>query len=261
LDDDFQTYLNRAMQLILPESCRTQMQHIQESPKFRYVPGEGLRAVPFPGYSVVTPPGTAEAENETFYQSLERYQQQLIKDMGSNILAPVPPPSFHLTLADLIWDSAYRDALQQKPEYEAQLRQQMVKIFEQSQMMNEGNPIHFQAIGLFIMTRAIAMCLVPTNESDYDRMLKFRRSIYQNRELMGLGIEQQYYFTPHITLGYFSEVPPPEMLGQCCESLVTLNHQWLEESNKDFWVNRAELRKFNDMTDYYRESDWAVFGF
>ncbi len=260
MDEDFQTYLNRAMHLILPETCRSQIQHIQESPKFRLVPDQGLQAAPFPGYAIITPPAIDETENQSLYSLLEHYQQQLVEDLGAQLFALVPPESFHLTLADLIWDSRYRDALQ-KPDYDNQLRQQIATIFDQTAWLQEGAPIRLQAIGFFIMTRAIALCLVPTDEAAYDRVLKFRRAIYQNRELIGLGIEQQYYFTPHITLGYFGDVPPPEALQQCCESLVTLNQRWLEGKQQDFWVKQAELRKFDDMTRYYRETNWATFTF
>jgi hypothetical protein len=247
------------MNLILPETCRSQMQYIQESPKFQLV-SEELQPVPFPGYAIMTPPAIDEADNTALYAILERYQQHLVDELGNSAFAPVPGNSLHLTLADLIWDSAYRDA-SQNPDYDQQLQQQIAHIFERSQILEGSRAIQFQAIGLIVMTRAIAACLVPTDEVAYERLLKFRRAIYQNRDLMGLGIEQQYYFTPHITLGYFGEVPAPNFLGQCCETLVALNQQWLEEKRQDFWVRRAELRRFDDMTHYYRESDWATFDF
>lgn len=259
MDEDFQTYLNRAMNLILPDTCRTQIQYIQESPKFRLV-DEELQPSPFPGYAIITPPAVDEPDNAALYAILEQYQQQLVDDLGSSVFAPIPPDSFHFTLADLIWDGAYRDA-SRNLDYDQQLQSQIAHIFERSQVVEAKSAIRFQAIGLIVMTRAIAVCLVPTDEIAYERLLKFRRAIYQNRDLMGLGIEQQYYFTPHITLGYFGEVPPSEFLGQCCETLVMLNHRWLEEKQQDFWVRRAELRKFDDMSHYHRESDWATFEF
>ncbi|UBF24058.1 hypothetical protein K9N68_20290 [Kovacikia minuta CCNUW1] len=112
-----------------------------------------------------------------------------------------------------------------------------------------------------VMTRAIALCLVPTDEYSYDRILKFRRAIYQNHDLIGLGIEQQYYFTPHITLGYFGAIPSSEDLPILSNHFTELNQQWVDNETQAFWVYKAELHKFDDMTHYYRQPDWATFEF
>ncbi|PSB31927.1 DUF1868 domain-containing protein [Stenomitos frigidus] len=261
MDENYQTYLNRAVRLTLPETYRSQVQHIQESPKFQLEAANKRQPAPFPGYTIVTPPGSEDAKNATLHEALTQYQQQLLQTLGASLLVPVPPESLHLTLADLIWDNAYRDASQENPEFEVQLQDQIATIFRQSQAMAEGRPLQFQALGLMIMPRAIAVCLAPTDEQSYDRVLKLRRAVFQNSDLIGLGIEQQYYFTPHITLGYFGTIPAPEVLVELGDSFMQLNQQWLDLEAKEFWVNRAELRKFDDMTHYYRKPDWATFEF
>ncbi|UBF24059.1 DUF1868 domain-containing protein [Kovacikia minuta CCNUW1] len=101
MDENYQTYLNRAMRLILPETYQTQVQYVQESPKFRPHPEGGREPVPFPGYTIVTPPGNEDSKNATLYENLTDYQQRLGQKLGANLFAPVPPDSFHLTLADL----------------------------------------------------------------------------------------------------------------------------------------------------------------
>jgi hypothetical protein len=249
------------MRLTLPETYRSQVQHLQESPKFQQDVAEGHKPTPFPGYTIVTPPGHEDTKNAALYESLKQYQQQLLQKLGGDLFVPVPPESFHLTLADLIWDSAYRDASQEKTGFEGLLQDQIATIFHQSQTMAEGKALQFQALGLMVMPRAIAVCLAPADEHSYDRVLKLRRAVFQNSDLIGLGIEQQYYFTPHITLGYFGSIPSPDVLVKLGDSFAQLNQQWLEQEHKAFWVDRAELRKFDDMTRYYREPDWAVFAF
>jgi len=76
---------------------------------------------------------------------------------------------------------------------------------------------------------------------------------------LGLGIEQQYYFTPHITLGYFGSVPSLEKCVQLSDRLTQLNQPWVTETPQVFKVHQAELYKFDDMSHYYREEDWATF--
>lgn len=247
--------------MTLPESYKSQVQHIQESPKFVPAVEGGRKPVPFPGYTVITPPSEEDAANNTFYTNLQLCQEQLLQEFKSGLMVPVPPSSFHLTLADLIWAGAFLHVKEENPQFEEELRDRIGKIFEQTQpLVGGGQQIKFQLLGLMIMPRAIAVSLVPKDESTYDRIVKFRRAIYQNGDLIGLGIEQQYGLTAHITLGYFGDIPPDldgERIGQ---TLSDLNLQWVDNS-QELWVQKAELRKFDDMTRYYREPDWPVLEF
>jgi hypothetical protein len=260
LDENYQTYLNRVIRMTLPDAYKSQVQHIQESPKFRRLPEQKWQANPFPGYTVVTPCGVEDRENAALFDRLREYQSQVTQKVGLDLLAPLPAESFHLTLADLIWDGTYRHAVGENPAFEEQLRDRITQSFQQCQPLSHGNPIRFQALGLIVMARAVAICLAPTDEESYDRILKLRRAIYQNPDLMAIGIEQQYYFTPHITLGYFGDTSQVEgdRLSQIFDEL---NKQWLEQESQTFLVHRAELRKFDDMTRYYRDPNWASFAF
>jgi 2'-5' RNA ligase len=261
LDNNYQTYLNRVMRLTLPETYVSQVQHIQESPKFSPRSELDYQPVLFPGYSVITPPWESESKNSDVLLCLKNYQQELVQKLPAGLLIPLPPESFHLTLADLIWDSAYREA-KQNPEFESNLQQCIARSFQQYQSsLAENRPIQLQIVGLMVMPRAIAVCLIPREEDAYERILKFRRAIYQNPELIALGIEQQYHFTAHITLGYFGKIPTDLDRALLGETFNELNHQWLEVGKQDFWIHRAELRKFDDMTHYYREPDFPVFEF
>jgi len=91
LDDNYQTYLNRVART-LPETYRSQVQHIQQSPKFQKRPEGGRQAVPFVGYTVITPPAEEESQNFALYKNLNACQQQLPLDSG--LIVPVPPARF-----------------------------------------------------------------------------------------------------------------------------------------------------------------------
>lgn len=298
MDDKYQIYLNRLARMTLPEAHRNQIQHIQESFKFQPNPEGTRQAVPFPGYTVITPTWEEETDNSTFYTRLQGYQQQLLQlSVNSDWIVLVPPASFHLTLADLIWDSAYYDACQKNPQFEEQLRSCIGQIFEQYQQSTQGqtHPIRWLLQGLIVMPRAVGVCLVPQDEACYEQIVKLRRAIYQNSNLMALGIEQHYHFTAHVTLGYFGEIlphlngdsaeptaisPADEYSGRVAsvskegdsarnsvlkgDRLATmfseLNQEWAANS-PEFIVRRAELRKFDDMTRYYREPDWPSLDF
>ncbi|MEA5571422.1 DUF1868 domain-containing protein [Calothrix sp. UHCC 0171] len=262
MDDDFQTYLNRLARMTRLEAYQIQVQNIQESYKYQKLPTGERQAAPFPGYTIITPPSEEDDRNAGFYKQLQEYQVQLLNlPIASQLLVPLPTGSFHLTLADLIWDNAYRDACDRNPNYESDLRSCCTSIFQQYRQNSQpATPIRFSILGVMLMPRAIAVCLVPQERSSYEQIISFRRTIYQNSQLMPLGIEQNYHLTAHVTLGYFGEMKPDLDRQKLVEELSELNEKWLGNS-PEFLVHRGELRKFDDMTRYYRQPDWAAIDF
>ena len=263
MDDNYQTYLNRVARMTLPEVHTSQIQHLKKSPKFAVNPEEGTKAVSFPGYTLITPPLSEEDSiNSIFYSKLQVYQQELLQlPMGSDFIIPLPPDSFHMTLADLIWDGAYRDAIEKNPDFEAQLKSCFADIFQQYQnTATSNNPPKWQMLGLMVMPRAIAVCLVPLDRNSYEQIINLRRAIYQNPKLIALGIEQQYHFTAHITLGYFGEISPDLDRVNFATMLSELNQKWTQNL-PTLTLHRAELRSFDDMTGYYRKPDSPVLVF
>ena len=248
--------------MTLPEAYKTQIQHIQESSKFR-VYGGVREAAPFPGYTLITPPAEEDANNAAFYSQIQAYQQQLLDlPISSDLIVPVPAASFHLTVADLIWDSAFDHACQKNPQFAEDLNSQLAERFQEyQQLMTKGShPISWQMLGLIVMPRAIGVCLVPKDKRSYEEIIQFRRIIYQNRRLMGLGIEQHYHFTAHITLGYFGEISPELDRVKLSDTLSDFN-QSLSLNIPYFLLNKVELRKFDDMTHYYRQPNWPSLDF
>ncbi len=263
LDNNYQAYLNRVARMTLPEAYKSQVQHIQESFKFK-LNSEGVRqASPFPGYTIITPPCEEDTANSAFYRTLIQYQQQLLEPpFNEDFIVPVPTDSLHFTLADLIWDSAYRDACESNPNFEEDLRSCFTEIFQShDRLFNLGNSsIRWQMLGLLVMPRAVGVCLVPQNEVCYANIINLRRAIYQNPKLVGLGIEQHYHFTAHVTLGYFGKVPSDldrERLGLMFSDL---NQKWSSNS-PEMVVSCAQLRKFDDMNRFYREHNWPILDF
>ncbi|NER94093.1 MAG: DUF1868 domain-containing protein [Symploca sp. SIO1B1] len=262
MDDTYQTYLNRVARLLQPTAYQSQLQHIRESPKFQPLPDGTRGAAPFPGYTIITPPWEEDLENSQFYNCLKELQQQLLQQLNPGLIVTIPPDSFHLTLADLIWENAYRERQAESPEYEVQLQQQIAESFNNYQLSKpSGKPISWQLLGLMVMPRAIAVCLAPNNEDSYEQIKRFRRSIYQNRALIGLGVQQQYHLTAHVTLGYFGAIPPDLERDRLSSILSELNIQALPQEAIAFTIRRAELRKFDDMTRYYRQPEWPILEF
>ncbi|AFY77482.1 MAG: DUF1868 domain-containing protein [Hydrococcus sp. C42_A2020_068] len=254
MDETYQVYVNRMARMTLPSTYQTQLQNIQKSPKFR----DG-KAVPFPGYSAITPPAEEDSDNSDFYKDLELAQEELLKQLDSKLVVAVPPSSFHLTVADLIWNDAYRNSIAENLDFDRQLQACIRESFENyKKIIPQNSPSQWQLMGLIIFPRAIAVGLVPRNEIDYEKILRLRRSIYQNSNLMALGIEQQYYLTGHITLGYFGEIAADLDRDRLVELLSNFNDRWLGTEPQILTIRQVQLRKFGDMTAYKRELDWPV---
>ncbi|MEO3705835.1 DUF1868 domain-containing protein [Trichormus azollae] len=262
MDDNYQTYLNRVARMTLPEFYRSQVQHIQESSKFRQ--NSGVReAAPFPGYTLITPAAGEDTENAAFYKQIETYQRSLLElPVNCDLIVPVPPVSFHLTLADLIWDHAFVHATEKNPQFEQELNFCLGDLFNQYKQLRSKatDPISWQMLGLIVMPRSIGVCLIPKDERCYEEIIQLRRLIYQNRKLMGLGIEQHYHFTAHITLGYFGEIFAELDRIKLSNQLSDLNQQWLLNF-PEILIHRVELRKFDNMIQYYRQLDWTSLDF
>jgi hypothetical protein len=258
LDDNYQNYVNRVAGLTLPETYKSQFEYILESPKFKRLANGQVEAAPFPGYSLVTPPGKEDSENASLYENLQQCQKQLLELLDEGMMVPMPAETFHITIADLIWENAFLDAANQNPDFEQQLRSRIGESLSGCQpTLKYGPQIRWQVLGIMMRARSLAVCLLPRDESSYDQILQIRRSIYQNPDLMALAIEQQYNLTAHITLGYFTKSPEKLDGDRFAEGLSAINNQWLD-TPQDMWIHRLELRKFDDMTHFYRQPDWPL---
>jgi hypothetical protein len=259
VDESHNTYLNRVAKMTLPATYESQVKNIQESPKFRLkADGATREPVSFPGYSVITPPGAEDAVNSAVFQALAECQQQLVKKLEPDLLVLVDPASFHFTLADLIWDSAYRTAIDANPDFEGELVERIEDSFKIYQHAIAGTePIRWQIMGLTVRPRAIEVSLVPKDEFSYDRIIAFRRAIYQNASLISLGIEQQYYFTAHTTLAYFANVHQEIDLARLSDTLQEYNMHWLDNP-QEIILAQGQLRKFTDMYTYERQPNFPI---
>jgi hypothetical protein len=257
LDESYQDYINRVTRSTLPATCSIQLQTIQESPKF----SDG-QAKYFPGYTVITLPSSEDKINQAFYAKIVNIQEQLAQQLPANFFAVLPPASFHITVADLIWDDSYDRAVAENPDFEVKLQTAIAESFQQDREIdNSTQQVFWQLWGIVIRPRAIMACLVPKDRNSYDRIAQLRRCIYQNPTLMSLGIEQQYNFTAHITLGYFGKIPSDLNRDRLCVTLSQINDRLVETDLPMFEIDRIELRKFDTMIEYYREADWAVVEF
>ena len=252
MDISYQGYVNKVVPMTLTANYKQQLQFIQSSPKFAHgKPQE------FPGFTIITP----LAEEDKFNGEMNDYLSQLLEtitaELDSNFFAPVPPETFHLTVADLIWDKVYISAVKQNSNFDQLLITEINRIFNESQeVVADINSLDLEVMGISIFPRAIAVCFIPTEKS-YEILMRLRQLIYQDEQIINLGIEQQYDFVGHVTLGYFEDIPENLDIDQVESIMTKINNQWISNDLPLFKIKQWELRKFTDMITYFREADWA----
>ena len=164
----------------------------------------------------------------------------------------------------MIWENAYREA-SRDPEFDTKLRAAIDRIFQEFSEENvekntaERKPVCWQLLGLIVRMRSLDICLAPKDEASYQSIVELRRAIFQNGELISLGIEQQYHLTAHLTLGYFGKIPDDRTRSNAL--LSEFGDRWLGERSPEMTISHAQLYKFEDMTRYYREPSWPSFEF
>jgi hypothetical protein len=252
LDDNYQNYINRVAPTILPKGHQQQLENICTSAKF-----DGHKPVSFPGYTIMTPTWQDDRGNSPFYEQVQILQNKLLEKLPTGLLIPLPPLTFHLTIADLIWDNYYREAEKKNSEFSHQLKKNIAESFQDyTSSFSTSAPINFQLLGLTIFPRAIVISLVPDNEFNYNQIISLRRSIYQNPKIVALGIEQQYNFTAHVSLGYFGEVPDNLDKDNFITILDELNQQWIDQEAPTLTIHEVQLRQFDDMVTYNWNQDY-----
>jgi hypothetical protein len=59
-----------------------------------------------------------------------------------------------------------------------------------------------------------------------------------------------------VILGYFGKIPSEVERDRISHTLSELNDRWVETEPQVLTIHRVQLRKFDDMMNYYREPDW-----
>lgn len=246
MDDSYQDYVNRVAPQTLVSAYENQLTNAQASPKFQQ-----RQVVPFAGFSLVTPTAADDPTNGEFYRQLTTVQQEVVRILDPCFI-PLPTPSLHLTVADLIWDGHYEDLRRQNPDFEQLLCNHIQHSFADYRIQQGEFPAcQWQVLGLFVLPRSLGVALVPRREADYVPLFDLRRMVYQDSDLIALGIEQQYRYTAHITLGYFDAAIEtlPDVAG-VSHQLAAINDQWLGADPLTLEVITVQLRHFTDMAHF-----------
>ena len=176
-------------------------------------------------------------------KTLQEKIQQLTPDF-----APVPPETFHLTVADLIWGDKYT-ALIQSQGGEIQNTQMFQRVDDilkgvDGRLLTQNATI----VGVGGFPGAV-VAFVNVDDAAYRSIITFRDKIYSDLILAQYGVFRERPFLGHITLGYIEGVPPQGLDDALNDIRFTTDFtlpQWT------FELSDVGIYRFSNMSEYYQ---------
>ena len=218
--------------------------------------------ISYMGLTIITPPMEDENNdgNRRTYEKLVQIQQDIIDKLGNEKLAPVPPASFHMTLADLVSGDNYDTHVHP---HERKFIDELSRVF--GYLSLEDKKIDMEIAGLSMFDMGVVIAVLKALESDgFDRWRFFRDAIYSDPELKNTykvsGFEP---YTGHITMFYVEDVLFRYERDRLGDILNIINENIKEEGDVDFKlsVEKGEVRYFENMGSFKRKPNYPVYNF
>ncbi|MEE2786391.1 MAG: hypothetical protein VX589_03565 [Myxococcota bacterium] len=253
VDGTIEQYRARLDGWIGPRAWAKSLETIEVSNK--YVDGQ---PVYFPGLSVVSPPGPESPQWSTIYQPLVELREGILSDLPGSGHQSVPDESLHVTGADLIAGPRYLAQTKRVGDFDNLLAEQVNVAW--AQMPATGRPLRWQFAGIAFFQHALVCLLNPVDKSDYDPLIHLRDLIYGCSDLAELGVRKTKPFMAHITLAYYTNIPPlPTRLSWL--ERCRLRQDTFDIFKVPFSLDTLEIRRFQDMTAYHLLESNRIFRF
>jgi len=189
--------------------------------------------IPCPGCTVLAKPFPIEGGISALLQG---WQNTLAS--RSTAFVPVPPDSFHMTVADLVAGAEYVEL--RRDGRDAALHQRVQSILATHRFEDRLQGI-ICGVGAFPIS---AVAFVDfENSTAYRELLRLRNAIYGDTELSRSGVERRCPFIGHITLGYFESDTPSGIDA----ALDEIRNAF---SPARFSIDEVGLFVFSDMSHY-----------
>ncbi|SEI79397.1 hypothetical protein SAMN05192553_101313 [Cyclobacterium xiamenense] len=233
--------------------------HFQFGKKFRLVNGK-WETLPYRGFAFVCMVKD-NSGNDSLLDELRSYQQQLLTGALRDQIYPLPPDSFHQTIANLLSGSRFATHIETPgltTDYPRMVEQALREIVP----FSHPKPLVMQMIGLGIFGSAFGVLGIIPNETDYNKIVYFRNKLYQAPQMNRMGIQWTRPFIGHITLGYFGEdiVKSDVRQKQLIERCISLNQTIKKEGHK-FTLHTAQLRRYEDLSRFEHPSNYPEWIF
>ena len=250
MDGDFEQYEARLATWLNPTAWHRQLEVVKASPKL--CNGQPSR---FRGVSVLSASGAKEQCNQRCLAWLSEMQNHLRTTFSDGDFFWLPPDHLHLTIADLIAGPIYESSVQEEDDFEHRFVQALDSI--RTKRAQSAKPLRWRPAGIVFFEHAIGCVLTPFADKDYSPLVQLREMIYNNDELLALGVKLPRPYIAHFTLGYFASAPTQEKKASWLAHYEDVSSLFLTE--REWVVSGAELVSFDDMITYRQHrSGWSL---
>ena len=221
--------------------------------KFEFHQGQ-WQAESYPGYAILAMldqhPGHA-----ALIEKLQDWQEAIIASTAlAHKLYPLPPASFHQTIANLLSAEKYFQHIVEAGLVEA-FPTIVAKAMAEISPATEQEPIAMRLLGLSLFGSALGVLGVFEKEQDFQRILDFRQQFYHHPDLQAIGIRRTRPFIGHITLLYFGadiQAVDGEKIAHVC---AKINAQ-LQANPLYFNIQHAHLMRYPHLAEF---NHWPHF--
>lgn len=211
---------------------------------------------PYVGYTCITPTYPNDILNLSTYKILLDIHGLLCQNLPHEVYVPAPSSALHMTVARLISGEVFKEKIKDGQDYKF-----ITKIQDLFSSMPQYKSIHMEIRGISLFQQGvIAASIACCNTSDFEELMSFRDFIYTDVDLIPMGVERKRGFNGHITLGYIENMLTNIDKAYLTDLLVDINKKHISRP-LPFQLTRAELRKFDNFLDFYRQEDWPFYTF
>jgi len=258
MEKNFVEYLSQVDIALKAETIKEFVSQLKTFGKFQES-NDGLwDPLPYSGYTLITPTFLNDTENVNTYWQLSDIREELFWNILFPGIVPAPTIGLHLTIGRLISGDIFAKKIMNSREEEFLLAMQ--QLFSETSSASPS-PLKYEVKGLSVFSEGVIAAIVsPVTEDDYLRLQSFRNSLYTDEELMNLGVERKRCFNGHITLFYIEEKLAGKERSKLTNAVLNINKQFFS-TPLPFKLTRAEVRRFSDFSDFYRQDHWPVYKF
>jgi hypothetical protein len=254
----FHTYNQRQNQEVSAERIMETATKASPAGNFSF---NGRNWVPneYMGYAVVSMlndnPG-----NEELSKLLVEIQASLADNLQPvNGFYMLPKESFHQTVANTLSDKRFKANILNagiEPVYPDMVRD----AFDKIPVARLQTPVKMRAAGLSVFGTAIGMLFTFDNETDYNRILRFRAGLYDDEKLAGLDIKMTRPFIGHITLAYAEQKLNKNQKEHLATIVNEINEQVRAKKNY-FLISNTGLRRYDHLAEFCNADNYPVYNF
>jgi hypothetical protein len=227
--------------------------------KFRLVNGKWVPS-PYRGFALVSMVKD-NSENDSLFEALCDYQQQLLKGEFLDQIYPLPPESFHQTIANFLSGNRYSAHIE-APGLRTSYPEVVGKVLRKMEPSSPAGPLVMHMLGLSIFGSAFGVLGIISSETDYQKMIHLRNRLYHSPQMNRMGIQRTRPFIGHITLGYFGEDFVKNEIRQklFIEKCISLN-QNIQKGGWKFTLHAAQLRRYENLSLFEHPNNYPEWVF